>query len=75
LINNRCVFVNEFSAGYTTLIKSVSIQIVKDAELLKAGDIKGAVWHFFRSPVTGKLGASQPLLDELAENGIKTVIH
>lgn len=66
---------NESKVGYTSLTKSISTQIAKDAELLKSGDIKGAVWHFFKSPVTGKVGASHPLLDELAKNGIKTVIH
>jgi hypothetical protein len=68
---------NESKVGYTSLTKSISTQIAKDAEIVKngTGGVQSAVWHFFKSPVTGQVGASQPLLDELAKNGIKAVIH
>jgi RHS repeat-associated protein len=68
---------NESKVGYTTLTKDITTQIAKDAEIVTkgTGGVKEAVWHFFTSPVTGKGGASQPLLDELAKNGIKAVIH
>lgn len=66
---------NESKVGYTTLTKDVTRQIAKDVELMQSGEIKNAVWHFFTSPVTGKGGASQPLLDELSKNGIRAVIH
>ena len=39
------------------------------------GDIGGAVWHFFRSPVTGEIGPSGPLYQLLDQNGIGIVIH
>ncbi len=48
---------------------------MKDAELITRGEINGAHWHFFRSGVTGKIGASKPLLDLLKEKGIKYTIH
>jgi hypothetical protein len=68
---------NESKVGYTTLTKDITTQIAKDAEIVRkgTGGVTEAVWHFFQSPVTGKGGASQPLLDELAKNGIKAVIH
>ena len=61
--------------GYQSLTKKIQLQIRKDAELVKNGDIDGATWHFFRSPITGKIGGSKPLINELKRNGIKVVIH
>ena len=66
---------HESKVGYTSLTKSVRKQILKDIELMKTGDVKGAVWHFFTSPVTGKGGPSKPLRDMLSNNGIGIVIH
>jgi len=51
------------------------MQVLKDAELINTGRVEGAHWHFFTSGVTGKGGASQPLLDLLSENGISYTIH
>ena len=68
---------NESKVGYTSLTKSVKTQIAKDAEIVKngTGGVESSVWHFFQSPVTGKGGATQPLLKELEKNGIKAVNH
>ena len=68
---------NESKVGYTTLTKSITTQIAKDAEIVKngTGGVQSSVWHFFKSPVTGQGGASAPLLKELAKNGITPVIH
>ena len=66
---------HESKVGYTSLTKRIRTQILKDAELLTGGDIKGAVWHFYKSSTTGKIGASKPLLKFLGENGIKYIIH
>ena len=60
----------ESKVGYTTLTSFVKKQILKDAELIEQGAIKGAKWNFFKSDVTGKMGASKPLLDFLKQNGI-----
>jgi filamentous hemagglutinin len=46
-----------------------------DTELLSTGIIKSSVWHFFQSPVTGKIGPTGPLAQALKNAGIKIVIH
>lgn len=64
---------HESKVGYTTLTKFVEKQILKDAELVKSKEFSGAVWHFFRSAVTGQIGPSQPLVDlinSLKDKGI-----
>ncbi len=62
---------HESKAGYTTLTKRVKLQILKDEELIREKEIKGAQWHFFRSSITGKRGPSEPLKKFLEERGIK----
>ena len=66
---------HEAKVGYTTLTSTVKTQILKDAELIRTRQIKGAVWHFYRSPKTGKIGLSKPLKNFLKENGIDYKIH
>ncbi len=65
----------ESKVGYTTLTDFVKNQILKDAELIEQGVIKGSSWHFFKSEVTGKGGVSKPLLEFLKQHGITYVIH
>ena len=65
----------EVKTGYQSLSSRIGEEIAKDAEMLFNGDVKEIVWEFYRSPINGKIGASQPLLDLLAENFIKVVIH
>lgn len=66
---------HESKVGYTSLTKRVKTQILKDAELISSGAIDGAHLHFYKSAVTGKGGASKPLLKFLTENGISYTIH
>lgn len=66
---------NESKVGKTSLTKDVITQIAKDVELMKTEKIEGAVWNFFRSPVTGEIGATKPLLQALKDAGIKAVLH
>ena len=66
---------NESKGEYTTLTSSVKNQIAKDAELIGNVSIKGSVWHFFRSPIIGKIGAFKPLLQELQKHNIKYILH
>lgn len=66
---------HESKVGYASLTKRIRTQIIKDSELIKTGQIDGAHWHFFTSGVTGKGGASKPLLDFLTENGISYTVH
>lgn len=67
---------HESKVGYTTLTKDIREQIAKDAALLNNPEsgIKKVVWNFFRSPETGKVGASKSLLKELEKAGIETRI-
>lgn len=64
----------EAKVGYKSLTMEIRTQIAKDAWLLKNKIASEYTWYFYRSPVTGLAGASQPLLDELAKAGIKFVI-
>jgi RHS repeat-associated protein len=66
---------HESKVGMTSLTEGIKVQIAKDVELMATGEIKGAVWHFFKSPKTGLVGATKPLLDELHKYGISYVIH
>lgn len=63
---------HESKVGYTTLTTKIKQQIAKDAEITKyrLEGIENATWHFFKSPQTGKAGASKPLLQELDKNNI-----
>ena len=66
----------EAKVGYTCLSQRIKIQILKDVWLLKNNpDVEGVVWEFFKSDITGRVGASQQLLDFLTANGIEYVIH
>lgn len=66
---------HESKVGYTSLTKSITTQIAKDAELISTGQINGSTWHFFPSPVTGLQGASKPLIKALDSNGITVINH
>ena len=66
---------HESKVGYTRLTETVEKQIAKDAWLIENGDIQGSTWHFFRSAVTGKIGAAADVIEALQSNGIKYVIH
>jgi len=66
---------HEAKVGYQSLTPVIARQIAKDAELIGARQIEGATWHFFRSPVTGRVGPSGPLLNALEQGGIIVRIH
>jgi hypothetical protein len=66
---------HESKVGYTSLTSFTKKQIQKDIELIQKGKIEGAVWHFYKSGITGKVGATKPLLDMLDANGIKYIIE
>jgi hypothetical protein len=55
--------------------EKVNGQSDKDGELLKSGQVKAVVWHFYRRTGTDKVGPSKPLLRELERQGIMVVIH
>ncbi|KAF0181133.1 MAG: RHS repeat-associated core domain protein [Limisphaerales bacterium] len=66
---------NESKVGYQSLTSTISRQIAKDVELINSGQIQGAAWHFFQSPVTGAGGPSRPLFNMLQHSGIDVFIH
>ena len=66
----------ESKVGYACLSQRLRTQILKDAWLLQNDpSVNGVVWEFFRSEITGQVGASQQLLEFLTQNGIEYVIH
>ena len=65
----------EAKYGYASLTEFVQNQINKDAFLLESGKVKSVEWHFYTSSITGKIGPSGPLLEELSKQGFKVIFH
>ena len=63
---------HESKVGYTCLSSPIKESILKDVWFLK-NEIDDFVWHFFRSEVTGKRGASKNLLNFLEKNETKYI--
>jgi hypothetical protein len=60
---------HESKAGVNVkLTEVIKNQILKDAELLREGEVKGVVWHFWQ-------GADGSVLDFLNQHGIPYIIH
>jgi hypothetical protein len=66
---------HESKVGYTSLTKPIENQIAKDAELVASGKVDAAIWHFYRSPVTGRIGATKQLKEALRASGIDYYIE
>lgn len=66
---------NEAKTGAASLTKFIRQQILKDKALLTRKTVDEVTWHFFRSPVTGKIGPSAPLEKALKEAGINIMLH
>ena len=66
---------HEAKTGFTRLSGFVQRQIDKDVVLLAQGRVNGLQWHFYPSSLSGSLGPSRGLLDELRRKGIEYVIH
>lgn len=64
---------HESKVGYVSKTTEVARQVAKDTELIQSGQVEGAAWHFFPSPVTGKCGPSDPLCTMLEEAGIQVI--
>ncbi len=64
----------EAKVGFQNYSGDIVDQVAKDAEILAQGQITRITWVFYRSPTTGKVGASDELLKELKKAGIKTEI-
>ncbi len=66
---------HESKMGYQEFSSRIEKQILKDLELLENDDVKGVVWHFFRSANTKKIGGSKRLFEFLEQHGIPYIIH
>lgn len=64
----------ESKVGLQGYSGNIVVQVAKDAELLSTKQVNEITWVFWRSPSTGKVGASPELLKELQKAGIKTQI-
>ncbi len=64
----------EIKTGYQSLSSKITAEIAKDQAMLASGQAKEAVWVFYQSPISQTIGASQPLLDALAQAGF-TIIY
>jgi hypothetical protein len=61
--------------GLKTLDADMEYQLLKDAELLSAGKVKGVTWHFFKRNRDQTIGLTDKLRKELEKRGIVIVIH
>jgi hypothetical protein len=70
-------YVGYMSNRFVTLENGdeVSGQADKDGVLLRSGQARAVVWHFYRRTGSDKLGPSKPLLRELERQGILVIIH
>lgn len=66
---------HESKVGHVPWSPAVERQIRSDAFLIKAGNIKGAQWHFYPSSVSNTLGADPKVLDVLDELKIPYTVH
>lgn len=63
----------ESKVGYVPLTQNISLQVSKDVELLNIGVVDQVTWVFFKSPITGLSGPSEPLYQLLTQNGISVM--
>ncbi|UZN04803.1 fibronectin type III domain-containing protein [Cellulomonas sp. S1-8] len=73
LVDNIRVL-HESKVGYTYNMFAHA-QIKKDVALMLGDSEIQIIWHFYASATTGKIGASQKILDELAKYNIPYVVH
>ncbi len=66
--------IRESKVGYKAMTEALRKQALKDSLVVVEKGLK-AEWHFFRSDITGMIGADKRLLDLLDDLGIKYFIH
>ena len=66
---------HEAKVGATGLSDFVGRQVEKDLLLFRDKRINGIQWHFYRSPITGKLGPTPELRALLETYNIPIVMH
>ena len=74
--NSATGVIYEVKYGAASLSQFIQSEIARDV-WLRANDasVKAIEWHFYVSQATGAGGPSGPLLEALAEAGIKVVFH
>jgi filamentous hemagglutinin len=65
----------ESKVGEVSMSPRVRLQVDKELELRQTGQIVDSEWHFFRSPVTGRIGPTSSVERLLKECGIECVYH
>ena len=66
----------EAKTGFVAYSGRIMEQIEKDKLIMREfPQVRRAVWHFFKSDTTGKLGADQRVFDALRGAGIEVVFH
>jgi hypothetical protein len=61
--------------GTKSLNADMRSQLMKDVELIRKGEVKGVVWHFFRRTGSGAGGPNAALRKELEKYGIAVIVH
>ena len=55
----------ESKVGRTSLTARVRQELARDIKLLRSGQVDEIVWEFTKSPVTGQVGPTGPLMQKL----------
>jgi RHS repeat-associated protein len=63
----------EAKVGYVAMSDRIREEIANDAANLASGAVQSVTWVFYKNPLTGKIGPSQPVLDALHNAGITVV--
>lgn len=61
--------------GFKDWNNDIGDQLLKDAEILSKGHVKGVVWHFFKRERDHSIGLSNKLRSQLEARGIVIVLH
>lgn len=61
--------------GFKDWNNDIGDQLLKDAEILSKGQVKGVVWHFFKRERDHSIGLSNKLRSQLEARGIVIVLH
>ena len=64
----------EAKSGYTTASRRIRKQIEKDYFLMGSERLN-VEWHFYKSPITGRVGPSKVLAELLRSKNIGVKIH
>lgn len=66
---------HEVKTGRISYVRAIRQEVANDRDLLSSGHYSSMTWHFYRSPFTGKIGATPGLAKKLLAAGIGIVVH